>query len=54
MYRAGLVSVDKDVIREANKIIFQFIWKEKDKVKRSTLIGDVESVGLKAPHLESG
>ena len=53
MYRAGLVSVNKDVIKEANKIIFQFIWKGKDKVKRSTLIGDVENGGLKAPHLES-
>ena len=54
MYRARLVSVNKDVIKEANKIIFQFIWKGKDKVKRSTLIGDVENGGLKAPHLESG
>ena len=53
MYRAGLVCVNKDVIKEANKIIFQFIWKGKDKVKRSTLIGDVENGGLKAPHLES-
>ena len=53
MYRAGLVGVNKDVIKEANKIIFQFIWKGKDKVKRSTLIGDVENGGLKAPHLES-
>ena len=53
IYRAGLVSVKKDVIKEANKIIFQFIWKGKDKVKRSTLIGDVENGGLNAPHLES-
>ena len=53
MYRAGLVSVNKDVVKEANKIIFKFIWKGKNKVKRSTLIGNVENVGLKAPHLES-
>ena len=53
MYLAGLVSVHKDIIKEANKLIFQFIWKVKDKVKRSTLISDQESGGLTAPHLES-
>jgi len=36
MYRAGLVSFNKDIIKEANKLLFQFIWKGKDKVKRST------------------
>lgn len=53
MYRAGLVCIHKDIIKEANKIIFNFIWKGKDKVKRSTLISDVENGGLRAPHLES-
>jgi len=53
MYRAGLVSVHKDINKEANKLTFQFIWKGKDKVKRSTLISDQESGGLIAPHLES-
>jgi len=47
MYRACLVSVHKDIIKEANKLIFQFIWK--DKVKRSTLISGQESGGLTAP-----
>ena len=41
MYRAGLVCMHKDIIMEANKILFNFIWKGKDKVKRSTLISDV-------------
>ena len=36
-----------------NKIIFDFIWKGKDKVKRSALISDIEDGGLKAPHLDS-
>ena len=53
MYRAGLVCIHKDIVKEANKIIFNFIWKGKDKVKRSALISDVENGGLKAPHLES-
>ena len=53
MYRAGLVCMHKDITMEANKILFNFIWKGKDKVKRSTLISDVEKGGLRAPHLES-
>ena len=53
MYRAGLVCMHKDIITEANKILFSFIWRGKDKVKRSTLISDVEKGGLRAPHLES-
>ena len=53
MYRAGLVCMHEDIIMEANIILFNFIWKGKDKVKRSTLISDVEKGGLRAPHLES-
>ena len=48
MYRAGLVCVHKDIIKEVNKIIFPFIWKGNDKVKRSSLVSDIESGGLKA------
>ena len=40
-------------MKEAHKIIFDFIWKGKDKVKRSTHISDIEDGGLKAPHLNS-
>ena len=53
MYRAGLVCSHKEIVKEINKIIFNFIWKGKDKVKRSALISDVENGGLRAPHLES-
>ena len=53
MYRAGLVCSHKEIVKEVNKIIFNFIWKGKDKVKRSALISDVENGGLRAPHFES-
>ena len=53
MYRAGSICIDKEVITEANKIIYNFIWKGKDKVKRTSLISDTNDGGLKAPHLES-
>ena len=53
MYRAGLVCIHKDIIKEVNKILLNFIWKRKDKVKGSVLISDEENGGLRAPHLES-
>ena len=53
LYRASLISVNKEFVKDVNKIVFDFIWKGKDKVKRSALISDIEDGGLKAPHLDS-
>ena len=40
-------------MKEINSIIYKFVWKEKDKVKRMALISDYEDGGLKMPHIES-
>ena len=53
LYRASLICMDKEFVNKVNKIIFDFIWKGKDKVKRHVLVGDIEDGGLKAPHLDS-
>ena len=53
LYRASLICMDKGLLNEVSKIIFNFIWKGKDKVKRRVLVGDIEDGGLKAPHLDS-
>ena len=53
LYRASLISIDKEFVKEINKIIFDFIWKGRDKVKRLALISEIEDGGLKAPHLDS-
>ena len=50
LYRASFICMDKEFVNEVNKIIFDFIWKSEDKVKRHVLIGDIEDGGLKAPH----
>ena len=39
LYRASLICMDKEFVNEVNKIIFDFIWKGKDKVKRRVLVG---------------
>ena len=38
--KAALISVSNDLIIEINKLIFGFIWKGNDKIKRSALIND--------------
>ena len=43
----------KDIIKEVNKFLFNFIWKGKDKEKRPVLMSDEENGGLRAPHLKS-
>ena len=53
LYRTSLISLDKEFVKEANKINFDFISKGKDKVKRSALISDIKDGGLRAPHLNS-
>ena len=39
-----MVCCDQEFVKEVN---FDFIWKGKDKVKRSGLVGDIEDGGLK-------
>ena len=53
LYCASMICLDKEFVKEANKIILNFIWKGKDKIKRLTLISDIEDGGLKAPLLDS-
>ena len=45
--------VQTKFLNEANSIVFNFIWKGKDKVKLLALVSDVEDGGLEAPHLKS-
>ena len=45
--------MSSELINEINKELYSFIWKGKDKVKRSALINDIEGSGLKMLDLES-
>ena len=54
MSKASLIYVSNDLIQAANKELFNFIWKGKDKIKRFALINDcIEYGGLKMMDLES-
>ena len=47
MFRASVIPISKELIKEANSIFYNFIWNGKDKVKRLALISDIEMGGLK-------
>ena len=45
--KAALIAVTEDLIKEINSLIYRFIWKGNDKIKRAALINDIEDGGLK-------
>ena len=47
VFRASVIPLSKDLIKEANSVLYNFIWNGKDKVKRLALISDIEMGGLK-------
>jgi len=53
MYKATLIPVSSELNKEVNKVLYSFIWKGKDKVKRSAFMNDIEDGRLKMLDLES-
>ena len=51
--KAALISVPEDHVKEINKLIYHFIWKGNDKIKRSALINDINDGGLKMVDIHS-
>ena len=53
MYRASVIPLSKELIKEANSIIYGFNWNGTDKVKRHALISDIKNGGLRMLDFES-
>jgi len=53
MFRASVVLISNDLVKEANSIFYNFIWNEKDKVKCCALISDTDKGRLKMLDIES-
>ena len=53
MYKASLISVSEDLIKDVNKLLYGFIWKGNDKIKRTALSNDIENGGLKMLDVQS-
>ncbi len=48
-----LVNVPNDIIKCINRLIYNFIWKRKDRIKRNVLIGYQEKGGINMVDVES-
>ena len=53
LFWASVLTFDKDFSKKLNTVLFNFLWKGKDKIKRRALVSDYSDGGLKMPHLES-
>ena len=53
MFRAAQIPLTKEIIKEINSVIFKFVWRGRDKVKRLSLVSDYRDGGLRMPHIES-
>ena len=51
--KVALISVTDDLVQEINKLIYRFIWKGTEKIKRFTLINNIEDGGLKMLEIRS-
>ena len=53
IYKASLISVSEDLIKDVNKLLYRFIWKGIDRIKRTALINDIENGSLKMLDIQS-
>ena len=53
LFRASVILMPNDLVKEVNSIFYTFIWNGKDKVKRFALISDIDKGGLKMLDIES-
>ena len=51
MFRTSVIPISNYLAKEA--IFYNFIWNGKDKVKRCTLISDIDKAGIKMLDIES-
>ena len=53
MFRASVIPIPNDLVKEVNSIFYTFICKGKDKVKCCALISDIDKSGLKMLDIKS-
>ena len=51
--KVSLITVTDDFINEVNSLMYSFIWKGNDKIKRAALINEIEDGGLKMLDIQS-
>ena len=52
MFRASLISLTKEIVKQVNSVLYNFIWDSgKDKIRRLSLIRYYENGGLRMPRI---
>ena len=52
LYRAAVLPLEKD-LKEIISVLYEFLWKGKDKVKRTAVISDIRDGGLRMVDIET-
>ncbi len=52
IYTMSIFSIPEEVLKQTNKLIFEFIWGKRDRIKRKTLIGTKLQGGIEMIDLE--
>ena len=53
LYRASVLPLEKDFLKEIISVLYGILWKGKDKVKRTAVISDIQDGGLKMVDIET-
>ena len=53
LYSVALISNKKEFIKKINTLLYSFVWKGKDEVKRTAFINPIDKGGVKMPNIES-
>ena len=53
LYRAAVLSLERDFLKEIISVLYEFLWKGKDKVKRTAVISDIRDGGLRMVDIET-
>ena len=51
--KAAVIAVTDDFIKDINSLIYSFIWKGNDKIRRAALISDIENGALRMLDIQS-
>ena len=52
VYTLSLLPTPENIIKELNHLIYNFLWRGKDKVTRKSVINDYEGGSIKMVHIE--
>ena len=53
LYRAAVLPLEKDFLKEIISVLYEFLWKGKDKVKRTAVISDIRDGRLRMVDIET-